>query len=155
MSGTFTKLIRSPVLIHGYFHSEPSVLIICLKFAGGILCEKTLHGHHKTYLYIDGLVQDCSNSIANALELLQSCTKPSIWHKWGWVCWGKSVHVLVDCNQIPWTAVVETRGKKFRLHWLSPLVHGRYQTHTACFCFIHWSCLTHWALWDRAVILEV
>ena len=28
--------------------------------------------------YIDGLVQDCSNSIANALELLQSCTKPLI-----------------------------------------------------------------------------
>ena len=27
---------------------------------------------------IDGLVQDCSSSIANALELLQSCTKPSI-----------------------------------------------------------------------------
>ena len=26
---------------------------------------------------IDGLVQDCSNGIANALELLQSCTKPS------------------------------------------------------------------------------
>ena len=28
---------------------------------------------------IDGLVQDCSNYIANALELLQSCTKPSIY----------------------------------------------------------------------------
>ena len=28
--------------------------------------------------HIDGLVQDCSNSIANALELLQSCAKPSI-----------------------------------------------------------------------------
>ena len=27
--------------------------------------------------YIDGLVQDCSISIANALELLKSCTKPS------------------------------------------------------------------------------
>ena len=27
---------------------------------------------------IDSLVQDCSNSIANALELLQFCTKPSI-----------------------------------------------------------------------------
>ena len=26
---------------------------------------------------IDGLVQDCSNSIANALELLQSCPKLS------------------------------------------------------------------------------
>ena len=32
-------------------------------------------------LYIDGLVQDCSNSIANALELLQSCTKLSIFNK--------------------------------------------------------------------------
>ena len=30
-------------------------------------------------LHIDGLEQDCSNSISNALELLQSCTKPLIW----------------------------------------------------------------------------
>ena len=29
--------------------------------------------------HIDGLVQDCSDSIANALESLQSCTKPSIY----------------------------------------------------------------------------
>ena len=29
---------------------------------------------------IDGLLQDCSNSIANALELLQFCTKPSKWN---------------------------------------------------------------------------
>ena len=28
--------------------------------------------------YINGLVQDCSNSTALAMELLQSCTKPSI-----------------------------------------------------------------------------
>ena len=28
--------------------------------------------------YFDGLVQDCSNSSAVAMELLQSCTKPSI-----------------------------------------------------------------------------
>ena len=28
---------------------------------------------------IDGFVQDCSNSIANALELLQPCTKPTWW----------------------------------------------------------------------------
>ena len=27
---------------------------------------------------IDGLVQDCSNSSALGMELLQSCTKPSI-----------------------------------------------------------------------------
>ena len=29
---------------------------------------------------ISGLAQDCSNSIVNALELLQSCTKPTIWY---------------------------------------------------------------------------
>ena len=29
--------------------------------------------------YIDGLVQDCSNSSALAVELLQSCAKPSIY----------------------------------------------------------------------------
>ena len=28
--------------------------------------------------YIDGLMQDCSISIANALDMLQSCPKPSI-----------------------------------------------------------------------------
>ena len=32
--------------------------------------------------HIDGLMQDCSNSIANALELLQSCAKPSIYDLW-------------------------------------------------------------------------
>ena len=34
---------------------------------------------NKSILHIDGFAQDCSNSIANALELLQSCTKPTIW----------------------------------------------------------------------------
>ena len=39
------------------------------------------------YMYIDRLVQDCSNSIANSLELLQSCIKPSICKSIGaWVC---------------------------------------------------------------------
>ena len=33
----------------------------------------------KLSLYIHGLVQDCSNSSALAMELLQSCTKPLIW----------------------------------------------------------------------------
>ena len=31
----------------------------------------------QTHHEIDGLVQDCSNSSALAMELLQSCTKPS------------------------------------------------------------------------------
>ena len=29
--------------------------------------------------HVDGLVQDCSNSNALAMKLLQSCTKPSIY----------------------------------------------------------------------------
>ena len=29
-------------------------------------------------MHIDGLVQDCSNSTANTLELMQSFTEPSI-----------------------------------------------------------------------------
>ena len=33
---------------------------------------------HTEILHFDGLVQDCSNSSALAIELLQSCTKPSI-----------------------------------------------------------------------------
>ena len=32
----------------------------------------------KTHRNIDGLVQDCRNSITNALKLPESCTKPSI-----------------------------------------------------------------------------
>ena len=31
------------------------------------------------YTHIDGLVQDCSKSIAKALELPESCTKPAIY----------------------------------------------------------------------------
>ena len=44
---------------------------------------------------IDGLVQDCSNSIANALELLQSCTKPSQCDK---VETAYAVNNLLACN---------------------------------------------------------
>ena len=34
--------------------------------------------------HIESLAQDCSNAIANALELLQSCAKP-------WYCLGHNV----------------------------------------------------------------
>ena len=35
--------------------------------------------HRLEITVVDGSVQDCSNSTANALELLQSCTKPSMY----------------------------------------------------------------------------
>ena len=53
-------------------------LKVSVAFCGNItLCPELFWVH----LYFDGVVQDCSNSIANALELLQSCTKPSISYK--------------------------------------------------------------------------
>ena len=55
---------------------------------------------------MDGLVQDCSTSIANALEILQSCTEPSIsfnanqCYRW-WRCGGWGGNVLtVRCGFI-------------------------------------------------------
>ena len=46
-------------------------------FKNSLLALK--QGFVQLYHYdIDGLVQECSNFIANAMELLQSCTKPLI-----------------------------------------------------------------------------
>ena len=48
------------------------------------------------YKYIDGLVQTCSDSIANALGLLQVCTEPSI--LWGFLTgseWWQCYDVLL------------------------------------------------------------
>ena len=42
-----------------------------------IVCVVTVPSFVNLYIY--GLVQDYSNSIANALELRQYCTKPSIY----------------------------------------------------------------------------
>ena len=54
----------------------------------------------------DGLVQDCSNSIASALELLQSSTKPSVYAlkpiETGWRIYA-SVHCFIigSGNDLP------------------------------------------------------
>ena len=37
---------------------------------------------HNNLVYIDCLVQECSNSSALTIELLQTCTKPSIQLMW-------------------------------------------------------------------------
>ena len=48
--------------------------------------------------HINVLVHDCNNSIANALELLQSCTKPSTYSllfvvsRTLWYSWQLSTH---------------------------------------------------------------
>ena len=45
----------------------------------GSLVMGYAHGNDFFFKYIDGLVQDCSNSTALAMELLQFCTEPSIY----------------------------------------------------------------------------
>ena len=45
---------------------------------------------------IDGLVQDCSNSSANALELLQSCAKPLIYqYIIQYTVWNQQTHIHI------------------------------------------------------------
>ena len=58
---------------------ESSVKCIMITWINDSLspeCQVTT-GHKPSPEPINGLVQDCSNSSADALELLQSCTKPS------------------------------------------------------------------------------
>ena len=46
--------------------------------------------------HCNGLVQDCSNSIANALELLQSCRKPWIYGLHWSLHYHNQYHVELD-----------------------------------------------------------
>ena len=50
--------------------------------------------HPNENIKLDGLVQDYSNSIANALELLQCCTKPSVTDDLGF--WTTEYEVIAD-----------------------------------------------------------
>ena len=50
-------------------------------------------------MHINGLVQDCSNSSALAMELLQSCTKPSIYVWMNQIIIGSGNGLLDDCCQ--------------------------------------------------------
>ena len=57
------------VTSYAYFTS-----VFVVPYAKSCYVELCYNG---TRLYIDGLMQDCSKSISNALELQQDCTKPS------------------------------------------------------------------------------
>ena len=62
-----------------------------------------------SFVYIDGLVQDCSISIANALGILQFCTRPSRIYTGLWTPWNRQLGALADYLSIsqdrapPWT----------------------------------------------------
>ena len=78
---------------HFPFHSAKSSGSACKSFTYGNSCSVYFAdtcSRHVTdtitpftslfYLHFNGLVQDCINSSALAMELLWSCTKPSIWY---------------------------------------------------------------------------
>ena len=62
-------------------HSDNSSWFkICDSLCAENYASVNTNGTYKiTTLHINGLVQDCSYPIANALELLQSCAKPFTW----------------------------------------------------------------------------
>ena len=51
-----------------------------------------------TASYFDGLMQDCSNSIASALVLLRSYTKPSIYNEFGYT---PDMKYVLTKNELP------------------------------------------------------
>ena len=74
--------IYAHLLWIGHLETNPMVILIKMHFFHQ---ENAFENVYKMWVilfrppYCDGLVQDCSNSIANALELLLSCTIPSIY----------------------------------------------------------------------------
>ena len=52
--------------------------------------------------YIDGLVRDYSISIANALEILQSCIKSSIGVNRSWI---EYPHWITQCAELVWRSI--------------------------------------------------
>ena len=88
-----TQISRQFELYHVAYATSCQCCQLCSKFL--FQFTKTLwkfhlrsHGSHHSrsdeVLYIKFLIQDCSNSIANELELLQSCTQPSTSFIIGW-----------------------------------------------------------------------
>ena len=68
----------SPIANAMYSNGNMTYCAITVQVLAGC-CQHWVGYHGYGYnVSIDGFVQDCSNSIANALELLQSYTKPSI-----------------------------------------------------------------------------
>ena len=70
-------------------HNELTYLVykVCLPWCIMYACRECANG----------LAQDCSNSIANALELLHSCTKPYVWflYPYSSVCFNTTASVTL------------------------------------------------------------
>ena len=95
-------------------------------FSLGVLPRWSHADHHVVMIpYIEGLVQNCSNSSAQAAELLQFCTKPSIYFIYkktqrnvSLTHWGRvkmdAVSQTTLSNAFSWMKMLEFR---LRFHW--------------------------------------
>ena len=76
----------------------------------------------QSHVHIDGLVQDCSNSSALAMELLLSCTKPLIWYPELIIaclgCWCLSTRLCLSISRYS-TAYQWVSARKTYLHCIS------------------------------------
>ena len=71
--------------------------------------------------HVDDLGQDCSNSIANTLELLQSCTKPSMsgtWLQFAQVLPRPFMHSSLINSSLPVQNGRHSRRRHFQMHFL-------------------------------------
>ena len=88
----YINAVRLTHVVQGYITGTEA--IICLPQCQWcnpqeIICKQIQLIHHQQWLnQIDGLVQDCSISSALAMEILQSCTKPSK-SAWKHILWAR------------------------------------------------------------------
>ena len=112
----------------------------------------------KCMIHINGSTQDCSNSIANAMELLQSCIKPSIWIVYALspvpkICIVNGLALLPDayqarCQGVQLGPIYASSGwyclTECTNYWCKGMSNGR------LFC-----ALTHWESDKKAAILQM
>ena len=109
--------------------------------------------------HFDGLVQDCSNSSALAMELLQSCTEPSFFllcpnvvcdYKWipGLINQCSYASSKFDSASLGHLIVAKTIGIQNITYEMIPL--SKYSIFNVCIssCHIHWYQIYVWNL-DR------
>ena len=114
--------------------------------------------------YIDGLVQDCSNAIANALELLQSCTKPSIF-EWNtavtpvYISKGvraviyQAVHIVHFVIMLLYSThyqIPYIHFCKWKLSWFIPPMCFSYKIEYSCIVFMMW--IRIWCMYCQGFI---